>query len=280
MTFEQFFRDSKSLPSLPTIFYELEKEIDHPRSTSDSIGEILMNDPSLVSRLLALSNSAFYGFSRRVETIPNAIQLLGLKQIRDLVMATAVMDSFRGVSSDLLEMDQFWIHSIGCGVAAAALAQEKSDPNPERYFVGGLLHDIGRLALLIKMPEEMSTVLTRHRETRVLTSLIEQEVIGFDHAMVGGRLVEQWKLPIALSEVVKHHHSPEKSISASFETAVIHMSDLLVHALELGQSGETIVPNLSPMAWERIGLDLNVLDKVMENTLIRTEQLCQIFIKK
>ncbi len=280
MTLDQFFQDSKSFPALSTIFYELEKEIDYPRSTSESIGNILTKDPSLVSRLLALSNSAFYGFSRRVETIPNAIQLLGLKQIRDLVMATAVMDSFIGISSDLLDMNDFWIHSISCGVAAASLAQEKSDPNPERYFVGGLLHDIGRLAMLIKMPEEMSIVLTQHRETKILTHLIEQDILGFNHAIVGGRLIEQWRLPIGLGEMVKHHHTPEKSTSASFETAIIHLADILVHALELGNSGETIVPSFSPLAWERIGMDLNHLDKVMENTLDRTEQLCQIFIKK
>jgi len=280
MTLDQFFRDTKALPSLPTIFYELEKEIDHPRSTSDSIATILTNDQSLVARLLALSNSAFYGFSRRVETIPHAIQLLGLKQIRDLVMATAVMDSFRGVSSDLLEMKQFWIHSIGCGVAAAAIAREKSDPNPERHFVGGLLHDIGRLAMLIKIPEEMSTVLLQHRETRVLTHLLEQELIGFDHATVGGRLVEQWHLPLVLADMVKHHHSPERSVSASLETAVIHVADILVHALELGKSGEVIVPNFSPAAWDRIGIEIDLLDRIMENTLARTEQLCHIFMNE
>ncbi|MES2309090.1 MAG: HDOD domain-containing protein [Verrucomicrobiota bacterium] len=279
MTLDQFFRNSKDLPSLPTIFYELEKEIDHPRSTPESIGGILLKDQSLVSRLLALSNSAFYGFSRRVETVPNAIQLLGLKQVRDLVMATSVLQAFEGIDVEFLEMNQFWVHSIACGVAAAELAKEKGDANPERYFVGGLLHDVGRLALLIKLPKEMGEVLNRHRETRVHTHFLEQEVIGFDHMMVGGGLVEQWRLPIAMADMVRHHHTPEKS-TASFETSLVHLADILVHALELGKSGEIQVPAFSSVAWQRIGMEISALDRVMANIEPRTEQLCQIFMNK
>lgn len=276
MTLDQFIRQSKDLPSLPTIFYEVEKEVLNPRSTMESIGEIIIRDQSLTSRLLALSNSAFYGFSRRVETIPHAIQLLGLKQMRDLVMATSVIEAFEGVSTDLLEMKQFWVHSIACGVTASEIAKEKSDPNPERYFVGGLLHDVGRLALLVKLPEPMAEILKKHAETRIHTHFLEQEVFGFDHAGVGGGLVELWRLPVALSDMVRNHHTPEKSSAASFESALIHFSDIITHALELGKSGEIQVPVFHSRAWDRLGLDLLALDRVMSKIESKTDQLCQI----
>jgi putative nucleotidyltransferase with HDIG domain len=195
-------------------------------------------------------------------------------------MATSVLEAFNGISVEFLEMIQFWVHSIACGVAASEIAKEKGDPNPERYFVGGLLHDVGRLALLIRLPKEMGEVLSRHVETRVHTQFLEQEVIGFDHMTVGGGLVDQWRLPSVMADMVRYHHSPEKSNAASFETAIVHLADILVHAMELGKSGEIQVPVFSQVAWQRIGLDVPILDKVMENIEPRTEQLCQIFMKK
>lgn len=279
MTLDQFIRQSKDLPSLPTIFYEVEKEAMNPRSTMESIGEIIIRDQSLTSRLLALSNSAFYGFSRKVETIPHAIQLLGLKQMRDLVMATSVIEAFQGISTDLLEMKQFWIHSISCGVAAAELAKEKSDPNPERYFVGGLLHDVGRLALLVKLPSEMAVILTKHLETRIHTHFLEQEAFGFDHAGVGGGLVELWRLPAALGDMVRYHHTPEKSSIASIETALVHLADIFTHALELGKSGEAQIPVYQPRSWDRLGLEISAIDRVLERMEEKSRQLCSILME-
>ncbi len=273
---EQFVRSSGTLPSLPTIFIEIRHAVDNPNSSIRHIAAIIQKDQGLASRLLRLANSAFYGFPRKVETIDDALHLIGLREMRDLALATTVIESFKDIPPHLLDVRNFWKHCIACATAGGLLAQSRHEPNPERFFVAGLLHDIGRLVLVLRAPEKMSEALERSRIEKIPLCQTETAVFGFDHAALGGALLEWWKLPPALVDMVRWHHKPSAARYAITEASVIQFADFLSSALGIGNSGQPLVPPFCSDGWIRSHLDHSDLAKVMDSMLVKCAEISGI----
>ena len=259
------YKENPSLPpSLPTIFFEIKQVIDDPHSSFTRIGEVIGKDQALTARLLKLGNSALFGFPQRIDTITEAVSVIGLQQIRDLTLCTKVIEMFEGIPPDLIDIDSFWHHCIGTGIAARVLASHQRVPNIERYFVAGLLHDIGRLVLCLQLPEQMECIFNRARDEREFLFKVEQEVLGYDHAEVGAMLLASWEIPEALSGAIAYHHRPTTAPVFQAETALVHVADIFAHAMELGDSGEYLVPSLSSEAWKRVDIRPTAFSAVLK----------------
>jgi HD-like signal output (HDOD) protein len=252
------------VPSLPQIYGQLTEALDNPRASTWQIADIISGDSGLTARLLRLVNSAFYCFPSKVESISHAVLLVGTEQIRDLALATSILRSFKGISADLVDMESFWLHSIATGVTARLLATHRREANSERFFVAGVLHDIGRLLMYKHLPDEAREALSRTRQGDASLLDAEREVFGFDHAAAGGVVLHAWGLPPSLTEVARCHHTPGDARRYPVEAAVVHLADVIVTALELGSSGDAAVPRLSPTAWECLGLPASALGAVAE----------------
>lgn len=251
--------------SLPMIYYKINEAINKPRTSLADIGKIISDDPGLTVRLLKLVNSAFYGFPSKIETITQALVIIGTNQLRDLALATSIVNLFKGIPKDLVSMESFWCHSIACGIAAKTLAAYRNETNIERFLIAGMLHDIGRLILYKKVSEQASEALLQCRSSKTLLFLKEQEVMGFDHALLGRRLLRAWNLPLSLEEAVAFHHKPQEAMRYPIEAAIVHVADIMVNALRWGSSGEHCVPPLNEKAWERIGLSTGILSPAIDS---------------
>ncbi|SDU09402.1 HD-like signal output (HDOD) domain, no enzymatic activity [Verrucomicrobium sp. GAS474] len=266
------------IPSLPAIYMEIKREVDNPYSSITQIGEVISRDQSLTARLLKLANSAFFGFPRRIETISEAVSVIGLKQVRDLALCTKVIEMFEGIPDDLFDTTAFWKHSIGCGITARVLASYHREPNVERFFVAGLLHDIGRLVLCLGMPDKMGQALALSHSNGTFLYRAEREVIGFDHADVGAALMELWDLPESLSAAAAYHHRPGMALRFPLESSFVHLADLLAHAMELGSSGVDYVPPLSIEAWKRVNLKPTIFGGAMREIDRQFVDVVKIFL--
>jgi len=153
--------DNLKIFSLPSIFLRLDDAINDLRSSVTDIGNIISEDQGLTVRMLKLANSPLYGFPSKIETISKAVLIIGTKQIRDLTLATSMLQVFKGIPEDFITMETFWRHSIACGVIARIIAGYRREPNVETFFTAGILHDIGRLIMY-----------TRCRLNAVICSLI------------------------------------------------------------------------------------------------------------
>lgn len=254
ISLELLLRDVSALPSLPLLYNRLDETINHPRSSIADIAKVLSEDQGLASRILKLANSPLFGYFSKIDTITQAVTIIGIQQVRDLALAISVMGLFKGIPEDLITMDSFWRHSIACALTARVLAASQRETNLERFFVAGILHDIGRLVMFLRMPELCREMIETSRQQALCLYKIEQQRLGYDHAAVGGALLRQWKLPLRVADPVENHHSCSMSGQFPREAAILHCSDLITHALELGTSGEHLVPTLYPGAWERLGI--------------------------
>jgi HD-like signal output (HDOD) protein len=271
---------AKTLVSLPTIYLQVEQAINHPSSSSSDIAKALRTDQGLSARLLRIANSAFYGFPQRVDSVDQAIRIIGTRQLHDLVLATVVLTQFRGVGSNLVTMKSFWQHGFACGIAARLLATFRRESNAERFFVAGLLHDIGSLVLYQEFSQRAAVALEEHRRNKADLDEVERAIIGCDHAQVGAALMTLWKLPESYREVAANHHNPACSRSPSVGTAVVHIADLLVAALGLGSNGEAGLPRFCTEAWDVVALPLSDLDRAAENVVSLIEETLQVFIEE
>ncbi len=259
---------TKNIPNLATydpILRELEEVLNDPESTLVDVCAIVETDPVLTAKLLKLGNSCFFGFAKRVETVFEAISLFGIQQVRDLVAATAVMRMFNGVSAQQVNPQSFWRHCLACGVAARNLAIALRCPKPERFFVIGLLHDFGRLVLLFQSPATARQIFEHYDRNKITLREVERRLMGYDHAQIAGRVLQGWSYPASLVQAVEHHHVPMLASAFQLEACVIHVADHLVSAMQLGCSGERLIPPLDMPAWKRIGMTIDLIEPVVKS---------------
>lgn len=257
-------RGLTKVASLPTIFVKLDEAINSPRSTNKDLARIISEDTAMAARLLRIANSAMYNFPANIDTVSHAITVIGINQLRDLVLACSVIRMFDNLPKTLVSMESFWRHSIGCGIAARVLAGLRREANVERYFVTGLLHDIGRLIMFTELLNEYPVVFAERENSSELLFKVEQKLLDFDHAKLGGLLLQAWQLPERLAEAVACHHAPSKAKKFPIEAAVIHVADVIANALRLGSSGEKYVPPVNEQAWETTALPSTAIAAVVE----------------
>lgn len=262
---EDLLKNFTQVSSLPSIFTKINETINNPSSSTKDISDIISDDPGLTSRLLRLVNSSFYGFPTRVETVSRAIFIIGTQQIRDLALATSVISIFKNIPANIINMETFWKHSITCGLAARILGTYSGcKMDVERFFTAGIIHDIGRLIILKELPTEAHQILSRCKSKKELVYKVEQEVLGFDHSTFGQILLQRWNMPPSLEEVVALHHNPGSARRYPLETAIVHVADIIAHALQMDGSGEFHLPPLYDKAWASIGLPVSVLPQVLD----------------
>ena len=226
---KQVVSNIRNLPTPPIVFHQIQKVINDPMVSAGQIAKILQEDPAMSVKVLKLTNSAFYGLSREVESVKQAVVIVGLEAIKNLVLSASVLDMFKGKNIDEDFQDKFWRHSLGVGFCARLLAKRATARgliDPDSAFSGGLLHDIGKVILCCFLPKEHTAVKeAREANTELDTYLLEEQVLGYNHSQIGAILAEQWKLPARLSDAVAFHHHPQVCESDELMPYIINVAN-------------------------------------------------------
>ncbi len=195
----------KNLPTIPAVLAKILQLSDSIDANGKDLIAVIEKDQSLTSKMLRLANSAFFGQSRRVATIPRAVMLLGFTTVRNLALGVKVWDTLgSGIARPRLE--ELWMHSVACAMAAKAVAAKVRAGDPDETFTAGLLHDVGRLVLAMRFRDDYWNAVGGTAETEPVDAL-ERQVFGVDHAEVGAWMLEAWALPPAIVEAVRLHHN-------------------------------------------------------------------------
>lgn len=262
---EALARSAAHLASPPLVYDRLNQVLAHPHCGSADIARVISEDPGLTSRLLRLVNSGFFGFSQPIESVAKAVTVVGTAQIRDLALATSVISAFDQLPREVIDLEAFWLHSLACGVTARVIASRKGADNVERFFVAGLLHEIGHLVIVAGAREQARAVAERVAATGAPWIECEQAVMGTDHTEVGGALMIAWNLPESLQQAVTWHHDPFRGGRYIGEASAVHVAEVMAHGLGWGRCGDGLVPTFRPEAWERIGLDAEELPALIDD---------------
>lgn len=261
LTLENVIADFGQLPAAPEVVMNLLDYLKRDEVDHDVVAQMISRDPVLAAKSLRIANSSFYGMQRKVSTIHDCIVVLGLRTVTTMVTAMAVTGRFKNLTVENYDQRDFWLHSVVTALCARVLAG-KTGFNPESAFTAGLIHDIGQLVLAIRFPTDFSEVIAYRIEHDCLLVDAEQEVLGFDHTQIGEALAQRWNFSAEIGDAVAGHHSPEDRTAKSL-AGLVHLADIMAHVLTASEKGNALVPRLSAVAWNRLGLDWQMFKQLM-----------------
>jgi len=269
--------ENADLPSLSAIAPRLVEAIDNPRCKAAHIADIIGKDANLSERLLKLANSSFYNFPMEITSIEHAVTIIGSRQLSMLALGVMAVTAFKNIPADFINMAAFWKHGIACGIIARILSSYKRNTNTENYFLAGLLHDIGRLVIFRGFPHHEVEILDRASKKPQVLRHLEKEILGFDHAELGGMLIKKWGLPGLFETACRCHHTPGDAQDPSM-ASIIHLADLIASAMYFGNSGESYVPPLETRAWEEIGLPASIIGPTVTQTALLLKDTIRTYL--
>ena len=255
------------LPALPAVALDLLNTLAGSEPDVISLARRIAQDQAIAARVLRVANSPFYGLQKRVGSVHDAVVVLGFYAVRSLVLAAAVVTGLPGGQCTGFEPDRFWRHVMGTAVAAQALAR-RLGRDAEAIFVAGLLHDIGRLAMVAIYPELFSRAVAVARERDCSLQEVELEIFGFDHAAVGAALARRWNFPEETIDALACHHQPAHGAPGGL-AALIHYADAISKSLDFEEAEDTLMPILDAESVDALGLDWQALIEVLAETQAR-----------
>lgn len=276
LTYDDVVRNLGDLPSLPAVVMELLDSIDSDNVDISVLAKKVSNDQALTAKTLRLANSSLYGLQVKVTTIQQAITYLGFQTTRNLITAAAVTGCFPEGRCEGFDDKAFWRHSIATAACAKVLARHMRF-NQDYAFTAGLLHDIGRLVLVTCFPQHYQRVIAWRSAYDCYLLEAERTVLGIDHTVSGTALAVRWNFSDTMRLAIAGHHEPEVP-GAGFLASIIHIADAIVHALDLAQSSDDLVPPVSEVAWRALGLDEEAYMTVFRETERHYEQITQALL--
>lgn len=265
---EKIVRNLSNLPSLPFIAQKLSSTTEDSRAAVKDIVDIISVDQSLTAKLLKLVNSSFYGFSSKVSTVTRAVVILGMQNIKTLALGVSVFKtaSTLSTSNAVFDVQKFWEHSLGVAAGAKLLARFTGSKQVEEAFLGGLLHDIGKIIFNEYMPNEFSQALEMSLKQSIPLNDAENKIIKADHEIAGDYLAERWKLPLPLRRCVSQHHRPpfnEQYLPPEIIklVAIVSLANTLCKMRNIGFSGNSIITPRDEMVMNWLHVQENEMER-------------------
>ncbi|HEU4852213.1 MAG TPA: HDOD domain-containing protein [Telluria sp.] len=273
---ERLTASLEDLPSLPAVVMELLNSIDQEDVDIAVLAKKVSHDQALTAKTLRLANSSAFGLQTKVTTIQQAITFLGFQATRNLITAAAITGCFAENTCRGFDHKAFWRHSIATAACARILARHKR-LNQDFAFTAGLLHDIGRLVLVSGFPGHYEQVLAHRAQEDCSVLEAERAVLGTDHMAAGAALAGHWNFPETIRLPIALHHEPETK-GAGFLSAIVHVADAMVHALDIAGEKDEKAPAVSPVAWAALALNEETCLHVFRETELQFAEISELLL--
>ncbi|HYD80819.1 MAG TPA: HDOD domain-containing protein [Paucimonas sp.] len=262
------------LPALPEIVTDLLRNIDREDLDISVLARKIAHDQTLTAKTLRFANSSYYGAKGKVTTIQQAITLLGMTTMRQLITAAALAVSFPDNQCKGFDFKAFWRHSMATAVCAQSMARHLH-LNQDFAFTAGLLHDIGRLVLVTRFPAEYEQAMAWRARNDAYVIEAERAVLGIDHVQAGHALAVRWHFPEVIDHAILGHHKPDP-IGRGSIASLINVANAIVHALDLAGEEDDVVPPVALGAWYDVGLDADVYLQIFRETELEFEKISSV----
>jgi putative nucleotidyltransferase with HDIG domain len=240
----------------------------------------IKHDPGMTANVLKLANSAFFGMSRKVESLQTAVSVLGMKRLFEVVVAgTVAQPMTMRLPGYNLDADELLRHSVWVAVASGELAKTLHLSTPDMLFTAGLLHDIGKIILNDFVQKEWSRMEAAKMEDEAF-DLIERKVLGLNHAEVGAELLDQWHFPSELITVLRWHHQPDEAQDHKTLVQIVHLADILSYSEGIGTGLDGMTYKISSTAIADLKLKTKSLEQVASHTLEKMNELQKLLTGK
>ena len=269
----------KSVPSMPSVVMELRKYLNDPDVSFDELARVIEYDPGLTVNVLQLANSAYFGWTRTINTVKEAIARLGTNRVFQMVLcmsvAPLVRKPIKGYDTD---SEGLWQHSIATAMCAEQLVEILGLENMEEAFTAGLLHDMGKIVLGTFVEIDDAPIKEIVTSDGLSFNEAEQMVLGIDHAEVAAELLRAWNLPESTVASARWHHQP-RNAPEEYQQLVdlIHVADFLCLNFGFGVGNDGLQYKLDDAANKRLGLKIGDAELVGAKVMVGMEELGNMF---
>ncbi|HEX5805013.1 MAG TPA: HDOD domain-containing protein [Macromonas sp.] len=259
MELQELLAKAKALPSIPRVVSEVTAELDKDDPDPRKIGAAVATDPGLTARMLKLANSAFFGVTREISSVQDAVNILGFNHVRTLVTAVALSSSFKTVPG--VNLEQFWRYSLNAAKICKTLARSLKI-NDGAAFTAGLVHAVGDLVIHIGMPEDVAKIDFTVSPLDMNRAAAEKSAFGFTYAEVSAAFAQKWDFPEAIVTALRHQLVPFEGDIYEPMAGLVHMAAWRARAQEINMDREGLKATFPDVVAILLGLDLDmILDK-------------------
>lgn len=229
---QELIASCDQLFSLPEIYLRVREVVEDPASSIDDLAKVLALDPAITARILQAVNSPLYGLPRHVGSLAQAVNLLGMQAIQDIVLTTSVTKSFPKIPASVMSMDEYWRRSVRCGLLADGFAKRAKIEHADECFVLGLLREVGHLVMYRMIPERVQSALVEASHLSQPLLEVEQENIGCDYAEVGAELLQRWGMPEHFESAIRFQGDPAEAGATAELACVLYASGRISDAMD------------------------------------------------
>ncbi|MBH0194902.1 MAG: HDOD domain-containing protein [Nitrospira sp.] len=245
---QELVRSCSSIFTLPEIYIRVRNVVDNPESSMDDLANAIKIDPAISARLLKVVNSPLYGFPKQIDNISRAVNMIGMQSVSDLVAATIIGRTFSGMTAGLMDLPAFWKKSVLCALLAGKIAKASGIMESERFFIEGLLRDIGHLVLYQTVPQRAQSALIESGHLGAKLAEVEQSNIGCDFAKVGAELVHFWGMPSPIEQAIRHQLHPHEAVEYQIHASIVHLAGVVADDAQLETNQTVNPPPFDPFA--------------------------------
>jgi len=267
-----------SIPAMPTVIVKIRKLLSDPDVSFMELAQTIKYDPGLTANILRLTNSAYFGFSKSVNTVQQGVVRLGTKRIFELAVAAAVAPmTQKEVKGYDLSPGKLWEHSVAVAIGAEQLALALDIKAPDYTFTAGLLHDIGKIVLGTFVEVDAAPIMELSLQKDVSFDEAEKQVLGIDHAEAGAILLEKWNLPEGIVNVDRWHHRPDQFQGDMLVLDLVHVADVLAMMSGLGVGQDGLNYHTSSEVASRLKLTTKITEAVVCKIMDGLKELSSLF---
>jgi len=261
---KQILRKITALPAMPQTVMKARGIMSSESSSFKELAGVLETDQAIASKLLKLSNSAYYGMRGKISSIQHASVVLGLKTLKEIIMLAGSSSMLAGnLDGYGLDPGDLWQHSLGVAFGAKLIASKKCPELAEDAFVAGLIHDCGKLVLDGPILERKALFTSMMASGDQSFLKAEKTVLGFDHPEIAYALCKNWNVPDSLTCAIRYHHAPIRSQGDKM-TLIVHLADALAMMSGLGAGIDGMAYEMDPQAMTLLGFQEEDIPEIME----------------
>ncbi len=273
---QEYINKGIDLPAAPTIITQLTSLLNKKNIGSHELAKVAQTDQAFTAKILKLVNSPFYGFSREVSSVEEAITMIGLEAVHHLLLTMSFLNIFKA-DKNIFNINEFWLHSLSVGIIAKKLLKNETKEIRNAAYLSGILHDVGRLIYYQIDPKKYIAFYDQGKSVIDLEK--ESEWFQQNHQQLGALLGKKWNFPENIVNTIEFHHSPEacKNNDDIIITHAVHIADIITHGLNIGNSGITYVTVFSKLSWDALHLNDNIIKNTIMNSIKEIEHTKTLF---
>ncbi|NNE62649.1 MAG: HDOD domain-containing protein [Gammaproteobacteria bacterium] len=278
--FDNELEQVTELISLPEVYLKIHALMDDSKSDIDDFARVIKLDPNLTAKLLKAANSAYFGFSGEINDISRAVYLMGIQQLHIMVLSISAVTAVSSLDfpKDIVDLKTFWRSSLLAGALSKLLAQQLSIRPGERFFILGLLHEIGHLVLYAKFPQLAREISELAQTGNMRIDQAERELLGCHYGNIGARLMKKWKLPISFQTMTNYQPTPDQAPEDKIEASILHIAHAYARR-QYSENNECIENLIAKFAWHSTQLTTEQVEQNLQAALLISGDMERVVLR-